>query len=494
MSNDKPLNIPRQPMPEQDPMERIRNFMEVALGYTEEQAVAEASRCLGCKRPLCVDGCPVRIAIPDFIAAVRRRDFPEAARILRSANSLPAICGRVCPQEEQCEQVCVLARKSEPVAIGRLERFVADWEAQHPVETEKPKPAPPTGFRVAVVGSGPAGLTAAGELAKMGHKVTVFEALHEPGGVLVYGIPEFRLPKAIVKAEVEYLKSLGVEFKMNTIIGRTLTVDDLLDREGFDAVFLGTGAGLPVFLNIPGENLNGVYSANEFLTRVNLMKAYRFPEYDTPVRVGKRVAVIGGGNTAMDSARTALRLGPEKVYLIYRRSRAEMPAREEEIKHGEEEGVEFILLTNPVRFIGENGWLKGIECVRMELGEPDESGRRRPVPVPGSEFVIEVDTCIVAVGNRPNTLVPSTTPGLETGRHGTIVADEETGATTRPGVFAGGDIVTGAATVILAMGAGKRAAKAIDEYLRTKVSRHQGENLAASVSDQPKSLSLKDEA
>lgn len=487
MSNDKPLNIPRQPMPEQDPMERIRNFMEVALGYTEEQAVAEASRCLGCRRPLCVDGCPVRIAIPEFIAAVRRRDFPEAARILRSANSLPAICGRVCPQEEQCEQVCVLSRKSEPVAIGRLERFVADWEAQHPEETERPKPAPPSGFRVAVVGSGPAGLTAAGELAKMGHRVTVFEALHEPGGVLVYGIPEFRLPKAIVKAEVEYLRSLGVEFKMNTIIGRTLTVDDLLDREGFDAVFLGTGAGLPVFLNIPGENLNGVYSANEFLTRVNLMKAYRFPEYDTPVRVGRRVAVIGGGNTAMDSARTALRLGPEKVYLIYRRSRAEMPAREEEIKHGEEEGVEFILLTNPVRFIGENGWLTGIECVRMELGEPDESGRRRPVPVPGSEFVIEVDTCIVAVGNRPNTLVPATTPGLETGRHGTIVADEETGATTRPGVFAGGDIVTGAATVILAMGAGKRAAKAIDEYLRAKASGSQGENLAASVSDQSKS-------
>jgi len=455
-------------MPEQNPADRTRNFNEVALGYTEEQAVLEASRCLGCKRPLCVDGCPVKIAIPEFISAVRRRDFAEAARIVRSANSLPAICGRVCPQEEQCEQVCVLARKFEPVAIGRLERFVADWEAAHSIQTQSLQIAPPSGFRVAVVGSGPAGLTAAGELAKMGHDVTVFEALHEPGGVLVYGIPEFRLPKRIVKAEVDYLRSLGVRFKVNTIIGRTLTVDDLMDREGFDAVFLGTGAGLPVFLNIPGENLNGVYSANEFLTRVNLMKAYLFPQYDTPVRVGKRVAVIGGGNTAMDSARTALRLGPDKVFLIYRRSRTEMPARVEEIQHGEEEGIEFMMLTNPVRFIGENGWLKAVECIRMELGEPDESGRRRPVPVPGSEFVLEIDTCVVAVGNRPNALVPSTTPGLETGRHGTVVVDEATCATTRPGVFAGGDIVTGAATVILAMGAGKRAAAAIDEYLRSR--------------------------
>jgi len=464
----KPGIIPRQAMPEQNPADRTRNFNEVALGYTEEQAVLEASRCLGCKRPLCVDGCPVKIAIPEFISAVRRRDFAEAARIVRSANSLPAICGRVCPQEEQCEQVCVLARKFEPVAIGRLERFIADWEAAHSIQTQSLQIAPPSGFRVAVVGSGPAGLTAAGELAKMGHDVTVFEALHEPGGVLVYGIPEFRLPKRIVKAEVDYLRSLGVRFKVNTIIGRTLTVDDLMDREGFDAVFLGTGAGLPVFLNIPGENLNGVYSANEFLTRVNLMKAYLFPQYDTPVRVGKRVAVIGGGNTAMDSARTALRLGPDKVFLIYRRSRTEMPARVEEIQHGEEEGIEFMMLTNPVRFIGENGWLKAVECIRMELGEPDESGRRRPVPVPGSEFVLEIDTCVVAVGNRPNALVPSTTPGLETGRHGTVVVDEATCATTRPGVFAGGDIVTGAATVILAMGAGKRAAAAIDEYLRSR--------------------------
>lgn len=456
-------------MPEQSPADRTRNFDEVALGYTEEQAVLEASRCLGCKKPLCVDGCPVRIAIPDFIAAVRRRDFAEAARIVRSANSLPAICGRVCPQEDQCEQVCVLARRYEPVAIGRLERFVADWEAAHSTGAKSLETAPPSGYRVAVVGSGPAGLTAAGELAKMGHEVTVFEALHEPGGVLIYGIPEFRLPKRIVRAEVEYLRSLGVKFKVNTIIGRTLTVDDLLDREGFDAVFLGTGAGLPVFLNIPGENLNGVYSANEFLTRVNLMKAYLFPQYDTPIRVGKRVAVIGGGNTAMDSARTALRLGPEKVFLIYRRSRTEMPARIEEIQHGEEEGIEFMMLTNPVRFIGENGWLKAVECIRMELGEPDESGRRRPVPIPGSEFVLEIDTCIVAVGNRPNSLVPSTTPGLQTGRHGTVVVDEETFATTRPGVFAGGDIVTGAATVILAMGAGKQAAAAIDKYVRSRI-------------------------
>lgn len=456
-------------MPEQSPADRTRNFDEVALGYTEEQAVLEASRCLGCKKPLCVDGCPVRIAIPDFIAAVRRRDFAEAARIVRSANSLPAICGRVCPQEDQCEQVCVLARKYEPVAIGRLERFVADWEAAHSTGAKSIETAPPSGCRVAVVGSGPAGLTAAGELAKMGHEVTVFEALHEPGGVLIYGIPEFRLPKRIVRAEVEYLRSLGVKFRVNTIIGRTLTVDDLLDREDFDAVFLGTGAGLPVFLNIPGENLNGVYSANEFLTRVNLMKAYLFPQYDTPIRVGKRVAVIGGGNTAMDSARTALRLGPEKVFLIYRRSRTEMPARIEEIQHGEEEGIEFMMLTNPVRFIGENGWLKAVECIRMELGEPDESGRRRPVPVPGSEFVLEIDTCVVAVGNRPNSLVPSTTPGLQTGRHGTVVVDEETCATTRPGVFAGGDIVTGAATVILAMGAGKQAASAIDKYVRSRI-------------------------
>jgi len=455
---------PRQPMPEQDARERVGNFDEVALGLDEEAAVREASRCLQCKKPTCMAGCPVEIDIPAFILAIKERDFARAAAILKDKNNLPAVCGRVCPQETQCEQVCVLAKKGEPVAIGRLERFAADWEAAHGSATAQP--APSTGQRVAVIGSGPGGLTAAGDLAKMGHRVTVFEAFHDTGGVLRYGIPEFRLPKAIVDREVEYVKSLGVEIELNTVIGKTLTIDDLF-ASGFRAVFIASGAGAPVFLGIPGENLNGVYSANEFLTRANLMKAYRFPEYETPIWVGKRAAVVGGGNVAMDSARTALRLGAGQVTVVYRRSEREMPARAEEIEHAREEGVAFQFLTNPTRVLGdERGWVRAMECLRMELGEPDDSGRRRPVPVAGSEFTLDADTVIIAVGNAANPLVSSSTPDLETNRWGNIVADPETGATSRPGVFAGGDIVTGAATVIEAMGAGKRAARAIDQYLR----------------------------
>jgi glutamate synthase (NADPH/NADH) small chain len=461
------LKIPRQPMPEQDPKVRARNFDEVPLGYTPETAKTEALRCIQCKNPSCVEGCPVQVDIPGFIARVAEGDFIGAARHIKKTNALPAVCGRVCPQEVQCEERCVRGKKGDPVAIGRLERFVADFERAAGDVAIPEKPAS-TGKRVAVVGSGPSGLTVAGDLVQLGHDVTIFEALHKPGGVLVYGIPEFRLPKAIVAAEVEYLQRLGAKIQTSFVVGKTSTVDDLF-AEGFDAVYLGTGAGLPTFMNIPGENLNGVYSANEYLTRSNLMKAYRFPEYDTPIVKGKDVAVVGGGNVAMDSVRTAMRLGADHVYLIYRRSRAEMPARGEEIHHAEEEGIEFHLLTNPVRYIGnDKGWVVGVECLKMELGEPDESGRRRPVPVKGSEFVIDVDTVVVAIGAGANPLVQSTTPGLDTNKWNYIIADEETGQTTREGVFAGGDIVTGAATVILAMGAGRKAAGAMHRYLMSK--------------------------
>ncbi len=459
------INLNRVSMPKQEPGVRARNFNEVAQGYTMEMAMEEASRCIQCKKRNCVEGCPVNVQIPDFILALRDGQMWDAVRILKGDNALPGICGRVCPQESQCEAVCTLSKKDAPIAIGRLERYVADWER---AQDDKPKPevAPPTGKKVAVVGSGPAGLTAAADLAKMGHQVTLFEALHVAGGVLMYGIPEFRLPKEIVQGEVEYVKSLGVEIVLDSVIGKVQTVDELL--AGYDAAFLALGAGAPMFLNIPGENLSGIYSANEFLTRTNLMKAYLFPEYDTPIKVGKKVAVIGAGNVAMDSARCALRQGAEEVYIVYRRSRAEMPARMEELENAEEEGVIFKLLTNPKQFFGdENGWVKSMECHEMELGEPDESGRRRPVKKEGSEFIMEVDTVVSALGTYPNPLVPSTTPDMEISKKGTIVADEETGKTSKLKVWAGGDIVTGAATVISAMGAGKRAAVAIDEYLKS---------------------------
>ena len=470
----KPGDIPRQEMPRQPPEVRRTNFDEVALGLTMELAQREAARCLQCKKPTCIAGCPVEVRIPEFIHALSEGNMPEAVRLLKDKNNLPAICGRVCPQETQCEAECVLGKKFEPVAIGRLERFVADWELAQGVKV--PEPAPPTGKRVAVVGAGPAGLTCAADLARCGHQVTIFESLHAPGGVLMYGIPEFRLPKRIVQAEVDYVKSLGVDIRLDSVVGKLYTLDELLGEQGYDAVFLGTGAGLPLFMRIPGENFNGVYSANEFLTRVNLMKAYRFPEYDTPVKVGRRVAVIGGGNVAMDSARSALRLGwqralaegsePPEVTIVYRRSRAELPARLEEVENAEEEGVEFELLTNPVEIYGdEQGWVRGMRCIRMELGEPDESGRRRPIPVAGSDFDMEVDVVIVAIGTSPNPLVFTEAGNLERTRWGTVVADEETGRTTREGVWAGGDIVTGAATVISAMGAGKRAAADIHRYL-----------------------------
>ncbi|HOV89853.1 MAG TPA: bifunctional dihydroorotate dehydrogenase B NAD binding subunit/NADPH-dependent glutamate synthase [Syntrophorhabdaceae bacterium] len=456
----------REPMPEQNPMVRIQNFNEVALGYTRENALREASRCLNCKNMPCVEGCPVNVQIPKFIKLIKEGDFMGAIHTIKETNSLPAVCGRVCPQETQCESKCVLGKKGQPIAIGRLERFVADYELSQG-DVRVPTIAKKTGKKVAVVGAGPAGLTVAGELAKKGHDVTIFEALHKAGGVLVYGIPEFRLPKAIVQREVDYVEKLGVKIKVDTIIGQTTTVDELFDQ-GFDAIFIGTGAGLPYFMNVPGENLNGVYSANEFLTRANLMKAYLFPEYDTPVRVGSKVAVIGGGNVAMDAARVSKRLGAEHVYLIYRRSRAEMPARAEEAHHAEEEGIDFRLLTAPVRVIGdESGWVKGIECIKMELGEPDASGRRRPVEIKGSNHIIDVDVIIVAIGQGPNPILTSTTEGLKLRKSGNIEADPETGKTSRKGVFAGGDIVTGAATVILAMGAGRKAAAAIDEYLTT---------------------------
>lgn len=448
-------------MPEQEAVVRAGNFDEVALGYTEELAIKEASRCLFCKNPTCVQGCPVSVPIKEFIALIKSGDFKEAAAKIKEKNALPAVCGRVCPQESQCEQKCVLAKKDAAVAIGRLERFAADYELANGVDVAEK--APSTGKKVAVIGAGPAGLTAAADLAKRGHQVTVFEALHEAGGVLVYGIPEFRLPKAIVEAEIENIRKLGVEIKLDSVAGRLFTVDDL-NAEGYDAVFIGTGAGLPVFMNIAGENLNGVYSANEYLTRTNLMKAYLFPEYDTPIKRSKRIAIVGGGNVAMDAARTAKRLGAEHVYLIYRRGEEEMPARREEIEHAKEEGIEFNFLTNPEEVIGADGWVTGMRCARMALGEPDASGRRRPEKVAGSEFTIELDAVIMAIGTGASAIVPSTTPGLEVNKRGYIVADER-GQTSRDGVFAGGDIVTGGATVILAMGAGRKAAEAIHEHL-----------------------------
>jgi glutamate synthase (NADPH/NADH) small chain len=453
-------------MPEQDPNVRNKNFLEVALGYNENMAKEEAQRCLQCKHRPCVEGCPVNVQIPDFIKLVAEGKFEEAYEKIRETNSLPAICGRVCPQETQCEQLCVRGKKGEPVGIGRLERFTADWY----MANKEPKKAPikKLNKKVAIVGSGPAGISCAGDLAKMGYDVTIFEAFHTPGGVLMYGIPEFRLPKALVQKEIETVKKLGVEIKTNMVIGKVFTLDELME-EGYEAIFIGSGAGLPSFMGIEGENLNGVYSANEFLTRINLMKAYKFPDCDTPVKVGKSVAVVGGGNVAMDAARSAKRLGAENVYIVYRRSESEMPARLEEVHHAKEEGIIFKLLTNPVKIIGtEDGWVKGMECIEMELGEPDASGRRKPVPKKGSEHIIEVETVVIAIGQTPNPLIASTTPGLDTQKWGGIIAHEETGATSKIGVFAGGDAVTGAATVILAMGAGKKAAAAIDEYIKNK--------------------------
>jgi len=454
-------------MPRQKPEVRAKNYNEVATGYSAEQAQEEAERCIQCPKRPCVDGCPVAVDIPEFILALREGKMEESVKALKDKNALPGICGRVCPQETQCEVVCTLAKKDAPVAIGRLERYVADWEREN-MGAAKADPTKPNGKKVAVVGSGPAGLTAAADLAKRGYSVTIFEALHVAGGVLIYGIPEFRLPKAIVQGEVDYVASLGVDIKLDSVVGKLATIDELL-ANGYDDVFLGTGAGLPMFMNIPGENLNGIYSANEFLTRVNLMKAYKFPEYDTPVRIGRQVAVIGGGNVAMDSARCALRLGAEKVYIVYRRSDAELPARREEVENAKEEGIIFKLLTNPKSFIGdEQNNVVGMECYEMELGEPDESGRRRPIVKEGTEFTIDVDVVIVALGTTPNPLIASTTPGLETSKRGTVVADETTGKAVKDKVWAGGDIVTGAATVISAMGAGKRASADIDQYLTGK--------------------------
>lgn len=463
MPNMSPKKVP---IPEQDPNVRNKNFLEVTLGYTEDMAKEEAQRCLQCKHKPCVEGCPVNVQIPEFVKLVAEGKFEEAYEKIRETNSLPAVCGRVCPQETQCEQLCVRAKKGESVGIGRLERFTADWYMTNikPKEVKVDK----LNKKVAIVGSGPAGVSCAGDLAKMGYDVTIFEAFHTPGGVLMYGIPEFRLPKALVQQEIDTVKKLGVEIKTNMVIGKIFTLDELIE-EGYEAVFIGSGAGLPSFMGIEGENLNGVYSANEFLTRINLMKAYKFPDCDTPVKVGKSVAVVGGGNVAMDAARSAKRLGAENVYIIYRRSESEMPARLEEVHHAKEEGIIFKLLTNPVKIIGtDDGWVKGIECIEMELGDPDASGRRKPVPKKGSEHIVEVDTVVIAIGQSPNPLISSTTPGLDTQKWGGIIANEETGATSKIGVFAGGDAVTGAATVILAMGAGKKAAKAIDEYIKNK--------------------------
>lgn len=468
------MSLKKNPMPAQEPAVRAHNFDEVTTGYSEETAVDEALRCLSCKNMPCVTGCPVNIHIPEFIAKVKEGDFEGAYQIIHQTSSLPAVCGRVCPQETQCESKCIRGIKGEPVGIGRLERFVADWHNAHSEAAAQTAPA--NGHRVAVVGSGPSGLTCAGDLAKKGYKVTVFEALHTAGGVLVYGIPEFRLPKSIVRKEVDNLKAMGVDVETNVVIGKTLTVDELFEQ-GFEAVFIGSGAGLPNFMGIPGESYKGVYSANEFLTRSNLMKSYlEAPE--TPIMKGGKVAVVGGGNVAMDAARTALRLGAEKVYIVYRRSMEELPARREEVEHAEEEGIEFLLLNNPIEILGyenpddrrdpRNGFVTGMRCIKMELGEPDERGRRRPVPIEGSEFVLEVDTVIMSIGTSPNPLIKSTTAGLEVNKRGGIIVEEETGATTKEGVYAGGDAVTGAATVISAMGAGKTAAKAIDEFLQKK--------------------------
>ncbi len=456
----------KTPMREQPAAERIRNNDEVPFGYSPQEAVLEAKRCIMCKNPGCIEGCPVEIDIPGFIRLITEKKFKEGVTLLKEKNILPAICGRVCPQEEQCEKKCVLGVKNEPVAIGRLERFLADWEAEQGEAELPPKPAP-TGKKIVIVGAGPAGITAAADLVRLGHKVDMFEALHQPGGVLVYGIPEFRLPKEIVFREINYLERLGVKLYTNQVIGMIKSIDELLNE--YDAVFLGTGAGLPWFLEVPGENLNGIYSANEYLTRANLMKAYLFPKYKTPIVRGKRVATVGGGNVAMDCARTALRLGAEKSIIIYRRSLGEMPARNEEIHHAEEEGVIFQLLSNPAAFHGgENNWVKEVECIRMKLGEPDDSGRRRPVPIPGANFRMPVDVAVIAIGNSPNPLIPNTTPDIETGKWGNIVTDPETGKTSKPGVFAGGDVATGAATVILAMGAGKTAARSIHQYVMNK--------------------------
>ncbi len=457
-------DLKKTPMPEQEPCVRNKNFLEVSKGYDEEMAINEARRCLNCKHKPCVSGCPVGVKIPEFIALVADGRFEDAYLKIKETNSLPAVCGRVCPQESQCESKCVRGIKGESVGIGRLERFVADYHMKN--FEHKKNEISKNGKKVAVIGSGPAGLTAAGDLAKLGYDVTVYEALHTPGGVLMYGIPEFRLPKEIVKSEINFLEEIGVKIETDTVIGKTILIDELIEEYGYDAVFVGTGAGLPSFLNIDGEYLNGVYSANEFLTRINLMKGYEFPEYDTPVYVGKTVAVFGGGNVAMDAARSAKRLGAETVYIIYRRSMDELPARKEEVEHAIEEGIEFMILTNPVRFTGdEKGWLSGVEITQMELGEPDESGRRKPVKIEGSEKIIPIDTAIIAIGQTPNPLIRKTTEGLETNKKGCIIADETTGKTTKNKVYAGGDVVTGAATVILAMGAGKAAAKAIDDDL-----------------------------
>ena len=469
----KKEKIARVAMPEQDPEKRSGNFNEVTLGYTEEDALREASRCIQCKNPKCIKGCPVEIDIKEFIKLVGEKKFDEALEKIREKNGLPAICGRVCPQEDQCEKECILSIKDDPVAIGRLERYVADREMKHIAEGIKEcawskVTKKCTKEKVAVIGSGPAGLACAAELAKMGYRATIFEALHKPGGVLVYGIPEFRLPKEIVLKEIDYVKSLGVKIEVNMVIGKIFTLEDLF-KKGYKAIFVSTGAGLPYFMGIPGENLNGVYSANEYLTRSNLMKAYKFPECDTPIVKRLRAAVIGGGNVALDSARTAKRLGAGKVYLIYRRSEEEMPARDEEIEHAREEGIEFQLLASPVEIIGKDGWVSKIRCIRMKLGEIDDSGRRRPVPVEGSEFEIEIDVVVMAIGQGPNPLLASSVPDLNLTRWGNIKAEAVTGKTNVRGVFAGGDIVTGAATVILAMGAGKSAAAAIDEYIRTGV-------------------------
>ncbi len=450
-------------MPKQTPEERVRNFDEVALGFTPELAILEAERCLQCKKPQCVAGCPVEIDIPGFIAPIAEGDFKRAIGVMKEKQALAAVCGRVCPQEEQCEKLCVIGKKMEPVAVGRLERFVADWEAAEGL-VDIPEIAKSTGKKVAIVGAGPAGITVAADLAVLGHEITIFEALHEPGGVLMYGIPEFRLPKDVVRREVDYVKKLGVEIIYDYVVGKTRTIGNMLEE--YDVMFIGAGAGLPWFLGIPGENLNGVYSANEYLTRVNLMKGYLFPDHDTPIKRPHMVAVFGGGNVAMDSARTALRLGADEVHIVYRRSRAELPARLEEVENAEEEGVIFDYLTLPTKLIGnDNGWLTGIECLRMELGEPDDSGRRRPVQIEGSEFIMDVDASVCAIGNSPNPLISQTTPELEIGRKGNIEADEETGKTSMDRVWAGGDVVTGAATVIMAMGAGRIAARSMQEYL-----------------------------
>ena len=458
--------LKKVPVAEQDPKVRATNFEEVCLGYNKDEAVEEASRCLHCKNAKCVQGCPVNINIPDFIAQVKEGNFEEAYKVISQSSALPAICGRVCPQETQCEGKCIRGIKGEAVSIGKLERFVADWARENGIKPEAP--AEKNGHKIAVIGSGPSGLTCAGDLAKMGYDVTIFEALHKAGGVLVYGIPEFRLPKEkVVAKEVENVKSLGVKIETNVVVGKSVTIDDLLKEEGFEAVFIGSGAGLPMFMGIPGEQAKGVFSANEYLTRNNLMKAFR-EDYDTPIAHGKKVAVVGGGNVAMDAARTALRLGAE-VHIVYRRSEAELPARKEEVHHAKEEGIIFDLLTNPKEIlVDENGCVKGMVCVKMELGEPDASGRRRPVEVPGSEFELELDTVIMSLGTSPNPLISSTTYGLDVNKRKCIVAEEETGATSKDGVYAGGDAVTGAATVILAMGAGKTAAKGIDEYIKSK--------------------------